>query len=241
MKETRLLMDMPITVEVLDPEVKQQDIDEVFQYFTYIDNTFSMFKPDSEISKINQNQIAEADYSTDMKEVFRLCEETKRQSHGFFNIAIDGRLDPSGLVKGWAIYNASKFLKQKGYKIFYVDAGGDIQANGKKWKVGIRNPFNQTEIIKILSVENLGVATSGIYQRGQHIYNPHTKKKNITDIVSITLVGPNVYEADRFATAAFAMGRNGIRFVEELPGFECYMIDAQGIATFTSSFEKYFV
>jgi len=48
-----------------------------------------------------------------------------------------------------------------------------------------------------------------------------------------------VFEADRFATAAFAMGRKGIQFIEELPGFEGYMIDAQARATYTSGFERY--
>lgn len=195
--------------------------------------------PYSEISKINRNLIREADYSEDMKEILRLSEKTKELTQGYFNISMNGKRDPSGLVKGWAIYNASKLLKQKGYKVFYIDAGGDIQAEGKKWKVGIRNPFNTKEIVKVLSIENMGVATSGTYERGQHIYNPHTGKKEITDIVSITLVAPNVLEADRFTTAAFAMGRAGIRFVQELPGIEGYMIDAKGNATFTSSFQKY--
>jgi len=55
----------------------------------------------------------------------------------------------------------------------------------------------------------------------------------------VTVIGPNVYEADRFATAAFAMGRKGIEFIEKLVDFEGYMIDAQARATFTSGFERY--
>ena len=43
-------------------------------------------------------------------------------------------------------------------------------------------------------------------------------------------------EADRFATAAFAMGKDGILFIENLPGFEGYAIDAKGIATMASGF-----
>ena len=55
----------------------------------------------------------------------------------------------------------------------------------------------------------------------------------------MTVIGPNVYEADRFATPAFAMGKKGIDFVENLPGLEGYMVDKDGIATMTSGFEKY--
>ena len=110
---------------------------------------------------------------------------------------------------------------------------------GNPWKIGVRNPFNRFENIKILSVENVGVATSGTAIRGQHIYNPFFPKRKIMDIVSLTIIGPNVYEADRFATATFAMGRKGISFIENLDGFEGYMVDNNKIATMTSGFEKF--
>src|SRR5258706_490587 len=125
-----------------------------------------------------------------------------------------------------------------------VDAGGDIQVFGKNnegrdWRVGIRNPFNMDEIVKVLAVSDCGVATSGTYVRGQHIYNPKDSEETIPEIVSLTVIGPNIYDADRFATAAFAMGRDGIIFIERLEGFEGYMIDKNGLATLTSGFEGY--
>ena len=107
--------------------------------------------------------------------------------------------------------------------------------------MGIRNPFNMAEIIKVLRVCNEGVATSGTYIRGLHIYNPKSQGELVTDIVSLTVIGPNIYEADRFATAAFAMGREGILFIERLRGFEGYMIDDTGEATLTSGFEEYVI
>ena len=112
-------------------------------------------------------------------------------------------------------------------------AGGDIQSHGlnyeeKEWSIGIRSPFNIEEIVKIVRVKERGIATSGSYERGQHIYNPHEPEKKLLDIVSITVVGPNVLEADRFATAAFAMGLEGINFIERLQGFEGYAIDSAG-------------
>lgn len=159
---------------------------------------------------------------------------------GYFEvIRSDGKLDPSGLVKGWSIYNSSHILKNIGVKKFYVDVAGDAEIAGGPWKWGIRNPFNKKEIVKVLSLSDCGIATSGTYERGQHIWNPITKSAEITDIVSLTVIGPNVYEADRFATAAFAMGRKGIEFIESLSGFEGYMIDKNGIATMTAGFDKY--
>jgi FAD:protein FMN transferase len=105
--------------------------------------------------------------------------------------------------------------------------------------VGIRNPFAPAEVVKVVYPRGQGIATSGSYIRGAHIYNPHAPTEDIRDIVSLTVIGPDVLEADRFATAAFAMGNKGILFIEKLPGFEAYAIDAKGIATLTSGFEAY--
>jgi FAD:protein FMN transferase len=243
-KQTRILMGMPVTVEVIDAAASEQVFDAVFAYFEYVDATFSTYKERSEISLINQGEITLEQASADMKIIFALAEQTKQETNGYFDLARNGVYDPSGIVKGWAIYNAAEILRRQGFENFYVDAGGDIEAVGKnsrgqKWRVGIRNPFNLNEIVKVLSVSNCGVATSGTYIRGQHVYNPRNDGARVSDVVSLTVIGPNVYEADRFATAAFAMGREGIVFVERLNGFEGYMIDRDGQATFTGGFERY--
>ena len=131
-----------------------------------------------------------------------------------------------------------------GARDFFIDAGGDIQSSGrnaagKEWSVGIRNPFNAAEIIKVVYPRGRGIATSGTYVRGQHIYDPHAPGRPIVDIVSLTVIGPDVLEADRFATAAFAMGKDGIVFIEQTPGLEGYVVDSNGRATLTSGFEAY--
>ena len=242
MKQTRILMGMPITVEVIDPHVSQGDIDEVYDYFTSVDDKYSTYKDTSEISQINHGLAAEC-WSDEMKAVFELCEQTKQETMGYFDIEHDGKFDPSGLVKGWAIHNAAHILRDRGFEHYYIDAGGDIQvsglnADGKPWSVGIRNPFDRHEIIKTVMVTTEGVATSGTAIRGQHVYDPHHPVAPIEDIVSLTVVGPNIYEADRFATAAFAMGRGGIEFIESLDGFEGYMVDRYRRATMTTNFAR---
>jgi thiamine biosynthesis lipoprotein len=90
-------------------------------------------------------------------------------------------------------------------------------------------------------VKDRGVATSGTYVRGQHIYNPVTGGLPEPEILSITVIGADVCDADGYATAAFAMGRAGIGFVEAAAGLEGYMIDSRGLATFTSGFGSYVV
>lgn len=238
---------MPIIVEIVDSHATERDLDEIFTYFRYIDQTFSTYKKDSEISKINRKEIREKDFSTNMKTIFSLAEKTKKDTQGYFNIVQDnGLLDPAGVVKGWAILQAANILKKKGFKNYFVDAGGDVQVagvnkEGKQWTVGIRNPFNREEIVKVVRLVHQGIATSGTYIRGQHIYNPFRKEKTLTEIVSLTVIGPDVLEADRFATAAFAMQKEGIIFIEKQKNLEGYMIDKDGVATLTSGFGKYVV
>ena len=242
------IMGMPITVEIVDSVSNAADlISAVFSYFKTVDNKFSTYKKDSEISLINAGTIKPADYSAEIKEVLELAEQTKKETDGYFDINLpDGKIAPLGLVKGWAIQKVSDFLIKAGVKNFYINAGGDIQAVGKNsagkyFQVGIMNPFKNEEIVKTVELRNAGMATSGTYVRGEHIYNPHRREESINDIISLTVIGPNVYGADRMATAAFAMGKEGINFIESLPGFAGYLIDRDGIATMTSGFEKYVI
>lgn len=244
MKETREIMGMPVTIEILDSN-NQELLENIFDYFMYVDEKFSTYKPDSEISQINRGELHESRYSDDMKRVFSLAEQTKKDTGGFFDIRKpDGKIDPSGIVKGWAINEAAKILRRNESSNFFIDAGGDIQVNRPSsvqdsWKIGIQNPFNNQEIVKVLNLRNEGLATSGTYNKGRHIYNPKNLNDQLDEVVSLSVVGPDIYEADRFATAAFAMGKEGINFIEKTLGLEGYQIDKNGTATFTTGFDKY--
>jgi FAD:protein FMN transferase len=244
MRETRIIMGMPITVEAMG-KVDTQVMADVFAWFDGVEARFSTYRADSEISRFNRGDIAEDALSADVQEVFALALRTKEETHGFFDMRkADGLVDPSGIVKGWAIQKASQMMRAAGAENFFVDAGGDIQAegvneDGEDWRVGIRSPFHISDIIKVVTPRGQGMATSGSYIRGAHIWNPHAPCETLSDVVSITVLGSNVLEADRFATAAFAMGSDGIYFIESLPGFEAYQVNAQGIATQTTNFGDY--
>jgi thiamine biosynthesis lipoprotein len=244
MRDTRPIMGMPIEIEVVGTGV-EQIMEDAFSYLVSVDERFSTYKDGSEISRINRGEIREAAVSTEMKEVFALAEKTKRETRGYFDIRRpDGRLDPSGIVKGWAIRNTAELIHRAGHNNFFVNAGGDIASSGKneqgeEWSVGIRNPFDASQIVKVIYPRGSGIATSGSYIRGAHIYNPHNAEEEIKGVVSVTIVARDVLEADRFATAAFAMGKDGIAFIEQMSGLEGYMIDEAGIATVTSGFHTY--
>jgi thiamine biosynthesis lipoprotein len=253
MTQTELLMGMPITVviperEAFDRAGRRYDAlpaaaGAVFESFRQVDARFSPYKADSETSRIGRGDLSPADASDDMREVLRLAEETKAQTGGWFDVWCRGRFDPSGLVKGWAIERAARILADDGFVSFCVEAGGDIEVRGaneegRPWSIGLRNPFDPSTLIRRLSIQNRGIATSGTYIRGRHIYNPHTGDP-ADEIASMTVIAENVYEADRFATAAFAMGADGIALMAGCPGCEAYMVDKAGTATFTPGFARY--
>jgi thiamine biosynthesis lipoprotein len=246
---------MPITVAIPDREradgapadarfaTVEEAAEAVYESFRDVDARFSPYKPESETSRIDRGELSEADASPEMREVLALSEQTRLETDGYFNVRFYGRFDPSGLVKGWAIQRAARLLDRDGFVSFCIEAGGDMEIrgandDGEPWTVGIRSPFEPMKLIRKLALTNRGIATSGTYIRGEHIWNPRTGAP-ANAIASLTVIGPNVYEADRFATAAFAMGRDGIGFIASLPEMDGYMVERSGTATFTPGFMRY--
>lgn len=245
MKETRLLMGMPITVEVVDQAVRPRHFKSVFRLFRDIEKRFSPFEETSETTLWDKGLLKRSQISPQMRVVMQLAEETKWTSRGYFDVYREGRFNPVGIVKGWAIHKAARLLGKAGFTDFYVEAGGDAQVSGhgpkgEPWLVGIRDPFDVTQIVKVLEVSDSGVATSGTYFRGHHIYDPLDSSGRIVDEpVSLTVIAADVLDADRFATAAFAMGQEGISFIEGMDGYEGYLVDGSGTATYTTGFADY--
>ena len=243
-KRTWIEMGMPVTVCIRDEWASEQDIDAVAFWFEEVNQRFSPYLPTSEVSLLNAGSIRRDEVSDQLNGILALCEETKAETGGYFEIERNGRIDPSGLVKGWAIQKAAELLTVRAMSNFFVDAGGDVQAvglnaAGEPWRVGIRNPFKHEEQVKVLAISNRGVATSGTAARGRHIYDPLRDGPHQSDVVSLTVVGPSIYEADRMATAASAMGHQGLSFIAAQPNLEGYAITADGMAEYTSGFNVY--
>ena len=238
-------MGMPITVEVVDRGVRPRHLESVFRLFRQIDERFSPFKETSETTLWDRGLLKSSQISPQMRAVMQLAEETTQASGGYFDVYREGRFNPVGIVKGWAIHKAARLLHLAGFADFYVEAGGDAQVcgrgpEGKPWLVGIRNPFDVSQIIKVLGISDRGVATSGTYFRGHHIYDPLDPAGRIAaEPVSLTVIAADVLDADRFATAAFAMGQAGIAFIEGMDGCEGYLVDGRGTATYTTGFASY--
>lgn len=224
------VMGMPIVVAVRDGDVP----DAVFDWFRHVDATFSTFKDDSEINRIRRRELSVEDASAEVQQVLARCDELREETSGFFDIdAVDG--DPSGYVKGWAVDEACTILDRAGVTEYGVNAGGDMRTRGH-WTVGIQHPLEPQSIAKVVEGDDLAVATSGAYERGDHVRDPHTGEAP-SGILSVTITGPDLATADAYATAAFAMGaRRAPGWTARLRGYEAMTILSDGRVLSTPNF-----
>ncbi|HUY97192.1 MAG TPA: FAD:protein FMN transferase [Verrucomicrobiae bacterium] len=219
-----------ITAELRAPGVPAPVLDAVFAWFREVDLVFSPFRPDSEISRLGRGEIGEAACRPEVREVLGLCAEVESRSHGCFDIRCGGTLDPSGLVKGWAVERAAAMLVAAGARDFLLDGGGDIVVRGRPapdqlWRVGIRHPERPDQLAAVVATGDRAVATSGTYERGPHILDPRTGRPPV-GLLSMTVVGPSLTYADAFATAAYVMGEPGTIWVGGIPGYDALAITA---------------
>jgi thiamine biosynthesis lipoprotein len=206
-------MGMPVTVLASAPHA-------AFAWLRWVDATFSPFRADSQISRIDRGELAAGDAHPLVREVLARCEALRRETDGYFDPRHSGALDPCGLVKGWAVDRAAAVL---GDRRVCIDAGGDVLVRGGGWRVGIRHPLERDLLAAALRADDLAVATSGTYERGEHIVDPHTRRPP-AGVVSVTVVGPDLATADAYATAAFAMGGAGPAWTARLRGYDAMTI-----------------
>lgn len=232
------VMGTTVGVDVRDPvpaDVVGPAFEAFFETLRDIDARFSPYRTESEVSRIAAGRLAERDASDDVRFVLACCDHLAASSDGAFDARRhrpDGRLDPSGFVKGWAIDEAMRHLDDAGLRCYAVNAGGDVVVRGRPqpdrgWVVGIRHPSLPDQVVARLELQAGAVATSALYERGDHIRDPRTGAVP-DELASLTVVGPELTWADAYATTAFTIGRGGPAWVERHPGYGAIAITADG-------------
>jgi FAD:protein FMN transferase len=251
------IMGMPIIIEVRDPDVDPAALDRAFDWLRWVDATFSTYKPDSEICRLNRGELALVEAHSDVRAVLARCEQVREETGGYFDARAPFLLqpaggegspaptaapvDPSGLVKGWSVERAALILEAAGALNYYINAGGDIRVRGRPvitqpyWRIGIQHPLQRDRIAAVIAAADLAIATSGAYERGEHILDPHTGRPP-SGVLSVTIVGPDLALADAYATAAFAMGEAGPPWTARLRGYQAMTIRADGVVLSTMGF-----
>jgi thiamine biosynthesis lipoprotein len=217
------VMGMAIAIDVRD-EVPSGAFEQALAWFRYVDRVFSPHRDDSEISRIARRTATPQMPSAAVQEVLAQCDRLRALTGGFFDPLATGRLDPSGFVKGWAVERAVQLLEQAGAGRLAVNAGGDAVVRGDMpWRVGIQHPIERHLLAAVIELRDAAIATSGAYERGTHIINPHNRRPP-QGLLSVTVLGPDLGFADAYATAAFAMGAGAPQWLATVDGYEAMAI-----------------
>jgi thiamine biosynthesis lipoprotein len=236
-------MGTAIGLDLREPWIRPEAVDAFFDWLRSVDERFSTYRDDSLVSRLRRGEIASLIADPDLTQVLELCEKVRLASDGIFDVWThhpDG-FDPSGLVKGWSIDRGADILRAAGARNFCVNAGGDVLAIGQArpgvaWRVGIRHPVEADKVAAVVAASELAVATSGAYERGEHIINS-LHEAAPQELLSVTVAGPSLTFADAYATAAFAMGERGVAWLGQLDSYGGYVVTAHQRAIWTDDFD----
>jgi thiamine biosynthesis lipoprotein len=242
MRRVEHVMGMPIVIDLRDEWAGETLLSQAFEEFRSVDRRFSTYRDDSEIMQINRGELTLADAHADVREILSRCDELRTETLGYFDAraAAAPAIDPSGLVKGWSVDRVSGLLTELGARNYAVNAGGDVIVRGRArpddcWRVGIQHPTIADKVAAVVTANDLAVATSGAYARGDHVIDPHTRRPP-EGVLSVTITGPELAVADAYATAAFAMGTQGPGWTARLRGYEAMTILSDGRVLSTPRF-----
>lgn len=216
----------------LDHSYLAELADDTFGWLRLVEQRCSMFRPDSEVSRLRRGELKPDECSPELRTVLARCTELWFATDGYFDVYATGALDLSGFVKGWAVQLASDHLLAAGCANHCITAGSDVRMRGQNypgqpWRVGIRHPWEPVEVSWVVVATDLAVATAGTYERGRHIVNPH-QGRPATELRSVTVVGPDLGLADGYATAGVAMGLPALTWLAHLDGYEAAVITEDG-------------
>lgn len=204
------------------------------------DAQLSTWKPHSPMSRIRRGQLALDDAPAAVVEVLRRCADARELSGGWFDPwRMPGGVDPTGLAKGWIAERALEQLRRAGLAAAMVNAGGDVAAFGEPepgrcWRIGVRDPRGDGALIGVVEL-NGAVATSGTYERGHHVTDPHSGLP-AQGPVSATVTGPDLALADALATGLLAAGERGLAAVASVHAYEGLVIGDDGGLASTPGF-----
>ena len=196
------------------------------------DRVFSTYRSDSYISRLNRGELSIADCPPEVAEVLGLGEQARIESGGAFDVRRSDVLDPSGVVKGWAVERAAHAFDSLQGTDYCLSAGGDMtcrvaSAASPAWRVGIEDPHHPDTVAAVVAIRNGAIATSALNRRGNHITDARTGTTP-TAVASVTVVHTNLTSADIDATTAFALGPEALAWLAARPNRTGLVIDHDG-------------
>jgi thiamine biosynthesis lipoprotein len=227
MRVVETVMGIPMSIDLRADIVDTGDtgdhrmmLNDAFGELRNADATFSPFRPDSELSRLNRGELTRETVGDDFRSVLETAERFSTVSGGTFTLHdSNGALDLNGIVKGWAAQKAGELLVSRGLRHFCINAGGDVVAAGhpepgRPWMVGVRSPESAETMLAVFALSDRSIATSGAYERGSHIVDGRTGRV-ASGLASVSVIAADLTTADVLATTVFAMGEDGIGWATE--------------------------
>lgn len=237
------VMGMPVSLALrgrhTDDARAREAWSEVLADLRDADRVFSTFRDDSYVSRLGRGELSVADCPVEVAEVLELGRLARVQSGGAFDVrrrTVDGELalDPSGVVKGWAVQRASAWLHALDDTDFCLSAGGDMVCHTDRpgatpWRIGVEDPGDPTRLVATIPVSRGAVATSGSAHRGAHIVDARTGGTP-RRVAQVTVVAESLTWADIDATAAYALDGEAATWLRTRPGRSAVVVWADGSA-----------
>lgn len=231
MRHREIVMGTSVSVDVRDldgpPAELRAAVHRAFAMLRADDRRFSTYRSSSEVSRINDGNSTLLEASPELLEVLRIGAELEVRSRGAFSCHDPGgRLDPSGVVKGWSVQRAADLLSASGLRSFCLNAGGDVVVRGepepdRRWHVSVRSPNGSAAPLAVLAPRDQAVATSATYERGRHLWDGRTGRPAV-GLTTVTVVADELTWADAIATAVFALGPEGVDWAVEY--YDCRVL-----------------
>ena len=208
-------MNMPFTIVFVRDnfdetliEALNQVVNDIDKYLENVEEKFSPFLPASLVSRHADlgEELQDDFFDLEYQEVYSRSIIARKETRGLFDPFFNGKYNPTGFVKGWAIENAfmkyiNPLIDNNIIEAGAINGAGDIQVGTRldsnfSWEIGIENPEDKEKIIAKYTIKNGAVATSGLSKKGQHI-----KSDNDINHVQVTVVGTYLSDVDVLATA----------------------------------------
>ena len=140
---------------------------------------FSLWRPDTAMARLNSGRTTLVEMPLARSSRCCACAHATRHGPTGSSALADptGAVDPTGLVKGWAVARIGRLLLDAGLRHWCINAAGDVLVHGQArpgegWAVGISDPFDRGRLMDTLTLTAGAVATSGTGERGSHIWDP---------------------------------------------------------------------
>jgi len=229
-------------------EVSQETYNTVQDALYYSDLTEGFFNPVlGSVIQLWKNgpDFAVLPEISDIQEGLKHTDVTKiklSEAEGKFYIYLEDpgmKFDLGGIGKGIAADLVKKILKEHKIDSALINLGGNIygvglKENDEKWNIGIQNPLDERgSYLKIVSVDDKSVVTSGSYERNfiedgvlyHHILDPRTGMSANNGIISSTIINESSTACDALSTACYVMGIDkAVKIIKSLKGFEAIFV-----------------